>query len=46
MIFPNRQVGTLVGVAFLVAGWVCLHDVYARRNTKMPIVLRPFYPWS
>lgn len=46
MIFTNRALGTAVGVALLAAGWVCLHDVYARRNSKMPLVLRPFYPWG
>lgn len=44
--FPNRHVGTLVGCALLVAGWVCLHDAYSRRGTKMPLPLRPFYPWG
>jgi hypothetical protein len=44
--FRNRSAGAFVGVALLVGGWVCLHDVYARRNTKMPLLLRPFYPWG
>lgn len=43
--FPDRRVGLVVGVALLVGGWVCLHDAYARRNERVPLALRPFYPW-
>jgi hypothetical protein len=46
VIFPDRRVGAVIGVCLLVGGWVCLHDAYSRRNTKMPLALRPFYPWG
>lgn len=46
MIFPDRRVGAAIGVILLVGGWVCLHDAYSRRSVKMPLPLRPFYPWG
>ena len=44
--FPDRRVGLVVGAALLVAGWICLHDAYGRRGAKVPVPLRPFYPWG
>lgn len=46
MIFPDRRVGAVLGVCLLIGGWVCLHDAYSRRSVKMPMPLRPFYPWG
>lgn len=46
MIFPDRRIGAVVGVALLVAGYVCIHDAYAKRRVKMPLLLRPLYPWG
>lgn len=46
MIFPDRRLGAVVGVCLLAAGYLCLHDAYNRRNVKMPVPLRPFYPWG
>lgn len=44
--FRDRQIALLVGGALLVAGWVCIHDATKRRNAKVPLVMRPFYPWG
>lgn len=46
MIFPNRKLGAVVGVCLLAGGWLVLHDAYSRRGVKMPLALRPFYPWG
>jgi len=46
VIFRNRKAGAVVGVALLAAGWLVLHDAYSKRNVKMPMPLRPFYPWG
>jgi len=46
MLIRDRRIGAVLGVGFLVLGYVCIHDAYARRNVKMPLFLRPFYPWN
>lgn len=42
----DRNTGLLLGAALLVAGWLCIHDVTKRRGSKVPVVMRPFYPWG
>lgn len=42
----DRQTGLVVGAAFLVAGWYCIHDATKKRGSKVPVVMRPFYPWG
>lgn len=46
MMFPDRRIGILVGGALLVAGWICIHDATKRRGVKVPLPMRPFYPWG
>lgn len=44
--FSDRRLGLLVGAGLLVAGWYCIHDATKRRNVKVPLIMRPFYPWG
>jgi len=46
MIVHDRRIGAVLGVGCLVLGYVLIHDAYKKRNVKMPILLRPFYPWG
>lgn len=43
--FKDRRTAATAGGALLIAGWLCLHDAYVRRNIKPPVVLRPFLWW-
>lgn len=44
--FRDRRLGLVAGAALLVAGWYCIHDATKKRNAKVPLPLKPFYPWG
>lgn len=46
MIVKDRKAGLAIGAALLVAGWVFIHDATRQRNAKVPLIMRPFYPWG
>jgi hypothetical protein len=44
-LFRDRTTATVVGVALVVAGWVCLYDAYDARGRTKPVLMRPAVPF-
>lgn len=46
VLFKDRRVSAVAGVAALGLAWLLLHDAYVRRGVKPPLPLRPVIWWQ